>query len=107
MDPISLFGLFTGMAGGIGALLNLGSANKQAQQTQQEETQLLNEAHQQHAQQEAEPGLIAQRTAQEQELNPINSKWTGTDTILGDVAKENVSQPVETKTMQPALQLGV
>jgi hypothetical protein len=108
MDPISLMGLFSGIAGGIGALFNLGTADKAAQQTQQEETQLLNEAHQQQVQQAAEPGLVAQRTSQEQALHPTNAPWTGSDTILGDVAKENVApQPKETTTLQPAMQLGV
>ena len=108
MELISILGLFSVLAGGIRSLFGLGAANDQAQQTQVEETQLLNEAHQQHQQQQAEPGLIDTRTAQEEQLHPINAPWTGSDTILGDVAKENVAQqPAETKSMQPATALGV
>ena len=89
MDPLSLGGLFLGMAGGIANLFGIGNSNAQAQQTQAEETQLLNEAHQQMEQEKASVGLIDTRNAQERELNggPTN-KWNASETLLGDVAKE-------------------
>lgn len=106
MDPLSIFGLFVGLGGGIGSLLNLGAANSQANATTAEETQLLNEAHQAQQQQEAEPGLIATRNSEEVAISGPTDKWTGTDTILGDVKMQN-PQPTETKTMAPATTLGV
>ncbi len=107
MDVLSLLSVFSGLAGGIGSLLGLSNANSAAAANQASETQLLNEAQQQVTQEEAAPGLIAQRNSQEEILQGPLDKWTGTDTILGDVAKQTAAQPAETKTTQPAMQLGV
>ena len=57
-------------------------ANNQASKTQQEEQQLLNEAKQAGENQKEQGKLISQRTAQEQQLNPVAGKWSGSGTIL-------------------------
>lgn len=105
MDPLSVLGIFMGLAGGAGALMNLGNANAMAKSTQAEETQLLNEATQAHNQEEAEPALIAQRNSQESEISGPTEKWTASDTILTDPLQ--TPQPTETNTAQPAQQVGV
>lgn len=107
MDPLSIMGIFTGLAGGIGALLGLNNANQQASQTTAQETQLLNEAQQQQEQQTEDVTLVAQRTAQEQQLQGPTDKWTADSTLSGDASKELAAQPTETKTTTPTAQLGV
>ena len=71
-----------GIASAVGSTIKTIDANDQAAQTKAEDQQLLNEANQQQAQQEATPGLIAQRTAQEQSLNPVNQPSNGNGTNL-------------------------
>jgi len=57
-------------------------ANGQAKQTQEKETQLLNEAQQQANQQTEQKQLIQHRNAQEEALNPVAPKFSGSNTII-------------------------
>ena|ERR1700722_12901460 len=73
---------------GIGAVsatisaVNSIKAGDAASQTQQQEQQLLNEGQAQANQEQAQSGLIAERTGQENSLNQASSKWTADSTAL-------------------------
>jgi hypothetical protein len=71
-----------GIAGATASTVSTINANNQAQQTQAQETQLLNEATQQQQQQAEQSTLISQRNSQEALLNPVNPKFSGSNTIL-------------------------
>lgn len=104
MDPITLGGLFLGLAGGIGSLFGTDKANQIAQQNQEEETKLLHEAQQQEAQQKETANLISQRNAQESSLTSPLAKWTAGDTLLGGLATEK-AQPTQKALNTPTTQL--
>ena len=71
-----------GIASAVGSTIKTIDANDAAAKTKAEDQQLLNEANQQAAQVDATPGLIAQRNAQEQSLNPITSPSNANGTSL-------------------------
>jgi hypothetical protein len=94
MDPITLGGIFLGLAGGISSLFSTDKANQIAEQNQTAETQLLTEAHQQEAQMAEGKVLVGQRTGQEEQVfgGPTN-KWTATDTLLGGLSPVQKTEP--------------
>lgn len=81
------------------SVVNTINANDQAAQTQQQETQLLNEAQQQQEQQKEQATLINQRTGQENALNPNPNKFTADNTIktspLGTAPAANSAKPAQ------------
>ena len=91
--------LGVGVASAVGSAINTGNANAQAQQVQQQETQLLNEAQQQQEQQKEQATLINQRTGQENALNPNTNKFTADNTIktspLGLPPAANSAKPAQ------------